>query len=77
MKMVSQDSKKNLPPAAQASADANTENYKIAIRRVGHLVEIKLVFSSEYGSMEFYDSLAQSVNTGSLQFELKFAKPKV
>jgi hypothetical protein len=73
--MVSHGSKRDLPPAAQASANADIDNYQIAIRRVGESVEIKLIFSSEYASMEFYDSLAQSVNSGSLHFELKFAKP--
>jgi hypothetical protein len=73
--MVSHGSKKDRLPATQASADVKAEDYQISVHRAGHSVEIKLVFSSEYASMEFYDSLAQSVHSGSLQLVLRFARP--
>jgi hypothetical protein len=58
-------------PPAVGSTDIKGNDYQISVRREGHSVEIKLVFSSEYASMAFYDSLAQSAKSDTLCLELK------
>lgn len=52
---------------AHTGADGN----KVAIRRMGRVVEITLTSSNEYAGIELYDSLVQSMRNGSLRFEVK------
>jgi hypothetical protein len=62
-KQGDQGNEENLP-------DRAADKYKISLRRSGAKVEIELLFESDYASMEFYDSLLQSVDSGVLKFEL-------
>jgi len=50
-----------------------TGGCKVAVRRIGHSVEITLTSSNEYASIELYDSLVQTVKNGSLRLEVKLA----
>lgn len=59
------------PQVPDTASQAVAGGYKIAIRRSGPSVEITLTSSSEYASIELYDSLVQSVSRGSLRLELK------
>jgi hypothetical protein len=63
-KQGAQGNDENLP-------DRPSNKYTISLRRSGPKVEIELLFESDYASMEFYDSLLQSVGSGVLKFELK------
>ena len=65
------------PDPSQAPDAAPHEvagGYGVTIRRVGHAVEIVLTSSSEYASIELYDSLVQSAKKGRLQLELNLPR---
>ncbi len=47
---------------------------KVSVGRTGQAVVITLTSSSEYASIELYDSLIQSVERGSLRLDLKTAR---
>lgn len=61
------------PPGAAPKVAAG--GYTIGIRRTGAAVAITLTSSSEYASMELYDSLVQSVERGFLRLEMKLPRP--
>lgn len=58
------------PRAAQGAAGS----YTVAIRRTGMAVTITLTTVSEYASIELYDSLVQSAESGCLRLELKLPR---
>lgn len=58
------------PSAVQAAAGG----YTIGIRRTGAAVTITLTTGSEYASMELYDRLVQSAESGCLRLELKLPR---
>jgi len=63
------------PGPHSTAPQAVAGGYTIGIRRTGAAVTITLTSSSEYASMELYDSLVQSVEQGSLRLELKLPRP--
>ena len=63
------------PGLSSAAPLAVAGGYSIGIRRTGAAVTITLTSSSEYASMELYDSLVQSVERGFLRLELKLPRP--
>ncbi len=61
------------PQAPGAAPQDLAGGYRISVGRTGQVVVITLTSSSEYASIELYDSLVQSVERGSLRLELKTA----
>ena len=49
--------------------------YEVAVCRTGQAVQITFTSSSEYTSIELYDSLVQAVRKGSLRLDLNFLRP--
>lgn len=64
-----------LPQTPGGLPQAGAGGCKVAIRRTGQSVEITLTSSSEYASIELYDSLVRSVDRGSLRLELNLSRP--
>lgn len=60
--------------ASDAISQATAGGYGVAIRRVGHSVQITLTSGTEYASIELYDSLVQSLEKGLLRIELKLPR---
>lgn len=55
----------------RSAPQAAAGGYTVGIRRTGAEVTITLTAASEYASMELYDNLVRSVESGSLHLELK------
>ena len=62
------------PQVLGAALQDHAGGCKVAVRRTGQAVVITLTSSSEYASIELYDSLVQSVERGCLRLELKTAR---
>ncbi len=61
-------------PASDSASPAATNGCKIAIRRNGNAVEVTLTSADDYASIQLYDSLVQSAETGCLRLEVSLAR---
>jgi hypothetical protein len=62
------------PQVQGAAPQSLAGGCKVSVRRTGQAVVITLTSSSEYASIELYDSLVQSVERGCLRLELQTAR---
>jgi hypothetical protein len=58
------------PTQAPRLAPTAIGGCEVSVRRTGRVVEIALAFSSDYATIELYDTLVRSVQKGSLRLEL-------
>lgn len=62
------------PRLPNVTPQAAAGGYSIGIRRTGTAVQITLTAGSEYASMELYDSLVRSAQSGCLRLELRLPR---
>jgi hypothetical protein len=58
------------PTQAPRLAPTAIGGCEVSVRRTGRVVEIALASSSDYATIELYDTLVRSVQKGSLRLEL-------